>query len=82
MIEKLNELIGEKMTLQSMNNNILKILGGGTSIFEYGKEWWGEYDKGRYAFSYLDEYNVYFDVISYFDDPYEWLVEVIDVDEI
>lgn len=60
----LGKLENEKMTLRQMDKAVLEIIEGGGSIFEYGKEWWGEYEPGKYAFSYQDKYNIYFTMIE------------------
>ena len=77
---KLKEMIGKKMTLKEMDNEVLDIIGGGESIFEYGEEWWGEYESGKYAFSYQDKYNIYFDMVEKNKDKTESIITVIDID--
>ena len=73
-------MIGKKMTLREMDNEVLDTIGG-ESIFEYGEEWWGEYEPGKYAFSYQDKYNIYFNMVEKNnEDKAESIIEVIYID--
>jgi len=78
---ELKKMIGKKMTLREMDNEVLDTIGGGESIFEYGEEWWGEYEPGKYAFSYKDKYNIYFNMVTKNnEDKAESIIEVIYID--
>ena len=78
---KLEEMIGKKMTLREMDNKVLETIGGGESIAEYGQEWWGEYEPGKYAFSYQDRYNIYFDMVEKNEkDMMESIVKITEID--
>lgn len=72
---KLKEMIGKKMTLLEMDNEILDIVGGGESIFDYDRSHWK--DGG---FSYLDKYNVLFDIVKDNEDPLKVLVKITEVE--
>ena len=76
MLNELKKLVGKEMTLLEMDNEVLDLVDG-ISLFEYGREYWGEG-----SFSYLDKYNVLFDIIEENDDPLEILIKVTNVEEI
>ena len=72
---KLKENLEDKeLTLLEMDNIVLDLVGG-ESIFGYDRSHWK--DGG---FSYLDKYNVLFDIIEDNEDPLKVLVKITEVE--